>query len=132
MTLSRRSIAALAAAAAAAAALLAAALLLAPASRADAVEGSFANDCCGTLRLEGGRIFLEGKPAVTYTIGRDAAGPYILPSTYVGPWEEQGFEIDGTRPALKIRLDQLPAPQRLTVGNGKDRWLFKRERPRRR
>jgi hypothetical protein len=129
MKLSRLSIGTLAGAGAA---LLAAGLFLAPASGSGAVEGEFRNDCCGTLRLEAGRMVLEGKSSVGYTIGRDAAGPYILPTTYVGPWEEQGFEIDGTRPPLKIRLDRVPAPQRVYVGNGIDTWLFKREPPRRR
>jgi len=35
-------------------------------------------------------------------------------------------------PDYRIRLDRVPVPRRLHVGNGIDTWLFEREPPHRR
>jgi hypothetical protein len=99
--------------------------LWAPAA-ASGEEGVFANDCCGTLELKQGRLVLNGKPSVAYDLGRDSAGPYVRPRTYVGAFEDRGFEIDGTRPSLRLRLDRLPAPQHILLFEGSRRYLFKR------
>ena len=92
----------------------------------DAADGSFAHDCCGTIRLDHGRMFLNEKQAVAYSVGQDAAGPYILPKTYVGAFEDMGFELDGTRPALKLRLDRLPDPSGVLMFEGGKRYVLKR------
>jgi hypothetical protein len=70
-------------------------------------NGDFANDCCGSLTLREGQIILNGKSATSYTIGHDADGFYILPRNYVGGFDEIGFEIDGSRPAVGLRLDRI-------------------------
>jgi hypothetical protein len=117
-------------AAAAAAALAAAALaawLLWPRATDGAENGLFANDCCGTVRLESGKLALNEGHKVHYTIQRDAAGPYLLPDYYVGAVEDQGFEVDGTRPALKLRLDRMPHPQRLVLYAGRISYIFSRK-----
>lgn len=113
----------------AAAGLLAAFLLRAPGLPIDAANGSYAHDCCGTLTLDDGLMsFGESRKTVRYSVGRDEAGPYILPATYVGPWEERGFEIDGSRPPLKLRLDTLPRPAAIALGDGRKSYLLTRKR----
>jgi D-serine deaminase-like pyridoxal phosphate-dependent protein len=114
-------------AAAAAAAALAAWLLLAHRGTDGAENGLFANDCCGTVRLESGTLALNDSQKVRYTIARDGAGAYVLPAYYVGAVEDQGFEVDGTRPALKLRLDRMPHPSRLVLYAGRISYIFTRK-----
>lgn len=92
-----------------------------------AENGLFVNDCCGTVRLEGGSLALNDRQKVRYTIARDAQGAYVMPAYYVGAVEDQGFEIDGTRPALKLRLDQMPHPNRIAVYAGRITYIFSRK-----
>jgi hypothetical protein len=101
--------------------------LLRPAPAAGTENGAFAADCCGTLRLENGRMLLNGRQSVRYSVGRDAAGPYVLPAAYVGAFEDEGFEVDGTRPTVKLRLDRLPAPRTITLYHGTKPLTFERE-----
>jgi hypothetical protein len=117
--------------AAAGAAVLLGLFLLWPAPVDGAENGVFAHDCCGDLRLEDGRIQLNGKDKVRYAVGRDSAGPYILPRTYVGALEDRGFEVDGTRPPLKLRLDRLPRPDSIALHEGSRLYIFRRESERR-
>jgi len=123
----KRWIIAAAAVAALAAAALAAWLLLAHRGTDGVENGVFANDCCGTVRLESGTLALNDSQKVHYTIQRDAAGAYLLPAYYVGAVEDQGFEIDGTRPALKLRLDRMPHPNRLVLYAGRISYIFSRK-----
>ena len=81
-------------------------------------NGTFENDCCGTLRLVDGKMLLNDAQDVRYTVGRDAKGPYILPDTFVGIVQYQGFEVDGTRSTRKLRLDRLPQPTRIALYEG--------------
>jgi hypothetical protein len=116
-------------AAALAVAALLAWLLLAGRGTDGAENGVFANDCCGTVRLESGTLALNGAQNVHYTIGRDGAGAYLLPAYYVGVVEDQGLEVDGTRPRLKLRLDRMPHPQRIVLTTGRISYVFSRNPP---
>jgi len=90
-------------------------------------EGVFESDCCGTVTLAKGRLALNGGQSVRYDVARDAKGPYILPHTYVGALEDQGFEVDGTQPAQKLRLDRLPAPRAIQLPMGARAFVFRRK-----
>jgi hypothetical protein len=126
----KRWIIAVAAVALIAAAGLAAWFLLLAGRDTDGVEnGVYANDCCGTVRLEGGSLALNDGQRVRYTVERDAAGPYVLPAYYVGAVEDRGLEVDGTRPALKLRLDRLPQPGTILLYAGRITYVFKRKPP---
>jgi hypothetical protein len=107
-------------------ALLAGALfvLFRPAARVGLENGVFTHDCCGTLELRDGAMILNSKQTVRYDVGRDARGPYILPRTYVGPFEDTGFEVDGSRAATKLRLDRLPQPTRILLYEGVTPYAF--------
>jgi hypothetical protein len=94
----------------------------APGGRENAI---FENDCCGTLELRDGAMVLNGKQNVAYVVGRDGRGPYILPHVYVGAYEDIGFEVDGTRPATRLRLDRLPRPSSILLYAGARPFLFK-------
>lgn len=88
-------------------------------------NGSFEHDCCGSLRLRDGDMLLNDHPATHYTVGRDARGAYVLPSSYVGGLEGIGFEIDGARPVTKLRLNRLPNPTSLMVQGGGKTYMFR-------
>ena len=101
-------------------------LLFEPSAPGGLENGSFLNDCCGSLRLRDGEVILNDKLATRYTVGRDGRGYYVLPRSYVGGLEDIGFEIDGSRPAAKLRLDHIPNPTILMVGGGGKTYLFER------
>ena len=111
----------------AAAVLLLLYFLRAPGLPAGAANGSYAHDCCGTFQLDDGEMIIGEKHEVRYSFGQDEAGPYILPATYVGPWEERGIESDGGRPPLKLRPDRLPRPSRIAITDGRRTWVFERK-----
>jgi hypothetical protein len=88
--------------------------------------GLFANDCCGTIRLAKGEMLLNDQQTISYRVGRDADGPYILPRFDVGIVADQGLDVDGTRSVRKLRLDKLPAPTKITLHEGLTPYIFKR------
>lgn len=96
----------------------------------DSADGTFEHDCCGTVVLRGGTMTLGGERSVSYVVGRDRDGPYILPATFVGTWEQDGFEIDGTRDPMKIRLDTLPRPTKIQIADVAKSYVFTRKKPR--
>jgi hypothetical protein len=89
-------------------------------------NGSFENDCCGSLRLRDGDMLLNDRLMTHYTVGRDARGPYVLPSSYVGGLDGIGFEIDGARAVTKLRLDRFPNPTSLLLQVGGKTYTFKK------
>ena len=93
-------------------------------------NGTFANDCCGTVLLSDGKMLLNDQRTVSYVVARDADGPYILPHVDVGVVADQGLDVDGTRSVRKLRLDRLPAPTRITLHEGLTPYVFKRSTPR--
>jgi hypothetical protein len=104
------------AAAALAAAVGGGALLLRPSPASGLENGRFEADCCGSLELRDGEMLLNDKQTLRYDLGRDSEGPYLLPRTYyVGGLADYGFEVDGTRPAMKLRLDRLPGPRTIVL-----------------
>jgi hypothetical protein len=110
--------------------------LLRPAPASSLENGRFEADCCGTLELRDGEMLLNDRQTVRYDVGRDARGPYLLPRTYyVGGLDARGFEVDGTRPVEKLRLDRLPGPRTIVLPADGGDFLMKRElartRPRR-
>ena len=92
-------------------------------------DGTFANDCCGTVTLSDGKMLLNGQQAVRYTVARDARGPYIMPSTYVGVVLDEGFDIDGTQSSVKLRLNRLPSPTTIVIFEGRRPYIFARQVP---
>jgi hypothetical protein len=103
-------------------------VLLRPAPASGLENGRFEADCCGTLELHDGEMLLNGARMVRYDVGRDATGPYLLPRTYyVGGLEDRGFEVDGTRPVMKLRLDRLPGPETILLPADGPDFLLKRE-----
>jgi hypothetical protein len=104
-------------------------------SSAAGADGSYAHDCCGKMVLRDGRMVLGDVRTVGYVVEEDEAGPYLLPESYVGVWEERGFEIDGSRPPVKLRLDRIPKPTTIDVPANRgtrrfERKAFRAPRPR--
>lgn len=89
-------------------------------------NGTFTNDYCGTITLTDGVMLLNDQRKIRYTVAKDAEGPYILPRVYVGAVPDIGFDVDGTRSILKLRLDQLPAPTRIVLHEGLTPYVFTR------
>lgn len=103
-------------------------VLLSPAPASGFENGRFEADCCGTLELRDGEMLLNGRQRVRYDVGRDAQGPYLLPRTYyVGGLDARGFEVDGTRPAVKLRLDRMPEPETILLPADGPDFLLKRK-----
>jgi hypothetical protein len=113
--------------AAVAAAAAAAFLLMRGPPQSSGEDGIFENDCCGAVTLAQGRLSVNGSQTVRYDVGRDAQGPYLLPRTYVGALEDIGFEVDGTQPARKLRLDRLPGPQSIQLPMGTRTFVFRKK-----
>lgn len=86
--------------------------------------GIFENDCCGTVKLLDGKMVLNDQATVRYDVGTDGQGPYILPRTYVGVVDNEGFDVDGSRSLRKLRLDRLPAPTRIMLYEGPSPYAF--------
>ena len=110
-----------------AAAAVAAFLLMRGPTSSSGEEGTFQNDCCGTVTVAQGRLSVNGSQAIRYDVGRDAQGPYLLPRTYVGVVEDQGFEIDGSQATRKLRLDRLPGPQAIQLEMGTRAFVFRKK-----
>lgn len=85
-----------------------------PGLSSDLANGTYSNDCCGTIELRDGQMTANGANWVSYAIEQDEQGPYILPRTFVGT-QDRGIVLDGSRPVLKLRLDTLPNPTRIEV-----------------
>jgi len=92
-------------------------------------NGLFANDFCGTIQLTDGEMLLNDQQTISYIVGRDADGPYILPRFDVGVVSDQGLDVDGTRSVRKLRLDRLPSATKLTLHEGLTPYVFKRLTP---
>lgn len=102
-------------------------VLLRPAPASGLENGRFEADCCGTIELRDGEMLLNGRQTVRYDVGRDSGGPYLLPRTYyVGGLDARGFEVDGTRPAVKLRLDRLPGPESIRLPADGPDFVLKR------
>jgi hypothetical protein len=80
----------------------------------DIADGFYSNDCCGTVELRGGHLIANGVELVRYTVQQDEQGPYILPWIFVGT-EDGGFIVDGGKRVLKLRLNALPSPSRISL-----------------
>ncbi|HEX8469344.1 MAG TPA: hypothetical protein VF620_16230 [Allosphingosinicella sp.] len=103
-------------------------VLLRPAPASGLENGRFEADCCGTLELRGGEMVLNDRQSVRYDVGRDSEGPFLLPRTYyVGGLDARGFEVDGTRPVAKLRLDRLPGPRTILLPADGPDFVMKRE-----
>jgi hypothetical protein len=88
-------------------------------------NGTYANDCCGTISLSDGTMRF-GKREVTYVIERDKGGAYILPQQYVGIYPGQGLQIEQSRSRLKLRLDDEKRPQTISILGSDKEYLFTR------
>ena len=105
--------------------------MLRPASAAGgAADGTYENDCCGELVIRDGQLILGNAKPVEFELKKDEAGFYLLPSTYVGTWEDRGFEVDGTRAPLKLRLDAAARAIRLPATHGSRLFARKEARVR--
>ena len=102
-------------------------VLLRPAPASGLENARFEADCCGSLELRDGEMVLNGRQSVRYDVGRDSEGPFLLPRNYVGGLDARGFEVDGTRPAEKLRLDRLPAPRMIVLPADGGDFLMKRK-----
>ena len=90
-------------------------------------NGTFTNDYCGTITLADGEMLLNDQRTIRYSVARDAVGPYVLPKVYVGAVPDIGFDVDGTRSILKLRLDRLPAPTKIVLHEGLTPYEFVRQ-----
>ena len=77
-------------------------------------NGVYANDCCGTVRLQDGAMSFRGG-SVSYVIERDKGGAYLMPTKYVGVEPPYGLQIERQKYPLKLRLDDEAHPENVRV-----------------
>jgi hypothetical protein len=80
----------------------------------DAANGTYANDCCGTVTLRDGTMWFQNHQ-VAYAIETDKGGAYVLPQAYVGVEPGQGLQIERNRNVLSLRLDDEKHPESISV-----------------
>jgi len=80
----------------------------------DIADGIYSNDCCGSVELRSGQLIANGVELVGYTVQQDEQGPYIRPRTFVGT-QDEGIVLDGGRRVVKLRLNTLPGPTRISL-----------------
>lgn len=102
-------------------------LLRQPTATAAAANGSYENDCCGTVVLRNGTMSFGTQKSVRYAVGEDELGPYLLPEAFVGTWEDRGFQIDGSRAPEKLRLDRIPSPRTVRLDDFGRSYSFERK-----
>ena len=93
-------------------------------------DGSYANDCCGTIQLQNGRLFTKQGHEVGYVVERDKGGAYVLPAAFVGIQDGKEVQVDSGYP-LTLRLDAAPNPTTIELndtGRGMG-YVFKRQGP---
>lgn len=76
-------------------------------------NGRYSNDCCGTLVLHDG-VMTVATQRVDYIIERDKAGPYVLPTAYVGV-SARAIVVRSNAYPLKLRLDDPAHPNQLEL-----------------
>jgi len=82
----------------------------------DRANGTYASPCCGVMVLQDGEMHV-GNAIVPYSIEVDKVGAYVLPARFVG--EGQGaFRLDGRVAPIKLRLDDVNRPTRVTLDSG--------------
>ena len=82
----------------------------------DRANGTYASVCCGVMVLQDGEMHV-GNAIVPYSIEVDKVGAYVLPARFVG--EGQGaFRLDGRVAPIKLRLDDVNRPTRVTLDSG--------------
>ena len=90
-----------------------------------AANGVYANPCCKPIILRDGAMSFE-KHEVRYSIEEDKEGAYLLPEVYVGV-EPSGLQPDPRTYPLKLRLNEITHPDRLTLwGSDKQQYEFTR------
>lgn len=109
---------------------LASFLARAPGLAADAVNGSYRSDCCGTIVLRDGEMIANERRWAHYVVQEDELGPFVLPDRWVGAFDH-GIALDGSRPVEKIRVDALPHPGRIEIPGVRGPIAFVRREPRR-
>ena len=76
-------------------------------------NGQYSNGCCGTIVLHDG-VMAVANQRVDYIIERDKAGPYVLPTAYVGA-SAHAFVVRFDTYPLKLRLDDSTHPHKLEL-----------------
>ena len=90
-------------------------------------DGTYANPCCGSIRLHNGQMVFDRGQTVSYVVEHDKVGRYVLPSSYVGVWSGKAVQVDRSANPLKLRLDDATRPTRIELLSGSAALDFKRE-----
>lgn len=85
-------------------------------------NGTYANDCCGTILLRNGQMTVLSQQ-VSYVVERDKIGAYVLPTFYVGP-TPRGIVFRRESFPLKMRLDGEAAPTAIQLMSYDDGSVF--------
>jgi hypothetical protein len=89
-------------------------------------DGTYANPCCGSVRLHNGQMIFGRGQIVSYVVEHDKIGRYVLPSSYVGVWSGKAVQTDSSANPLKLRLDDATRPTSIELLSGSAAFDFKR------
>lgn len=96
--------------------------LSAPSLPLKLADGSYQNDCCGSIILANGQMTLAGKQ-VSYVVESDKRGAYVLPPYYVGA-SATGFVIRPKGFPLKLYVNDETHPTELELMDDADSNVF--------
>lgn len=89
-------------------------------------NGTYANPCCGSIRLHNGQMVFGRGQMVSYVVEHDKVGRYVLPSSYIGVWSGKAVQADRSANLLKLRLDDATRPTSIELLSGSAAFDFKR------
>ena len=85
-------------------------------------NGSYANNCCGTITLNNGNMTVSGHQ-VSYVVESDKAGAYVITPFYVGA-SSGGFYLLPKSFPLKMYIDNETHPTVISLMNFDDGKVF--------
>jgi len=91
-----------------------------------AADGTYANPCCGSLRLDRGQMLFGRRRIIGYVIEHDKIGRYVLANHYVGGYDDKAFEFYASHDSLMLRLDVATRPRNIELFDKAATLDFKR------
>ncbi len=89
-------------------------------------DGTYANPCCGSIRLHNGQMIFGRGQIVSYVVEHDKVGRYVLPTSYVGVWSGKAVQANRSANPLKLRLDDATRPTTIELLSESAGFDFKR------
>lgn len=96
-----------------------------PAISIAAANGTYVNECCEHITLRDGTMYI-GDREISYDIGEDKEGAFILPAGYVGVGAMRHLRIERRSMPLKLRLNNRDHPEQISIYGVDRSYSFER------